>query len=92
MIIQTRLDKDKIYTTHAQPITEILKDNHELSKGDGWSEDKELRHLARIPTISYYEMLKKYPGIQDGDEESKQKEMYRALRDPEFSIFKLRHE
>lgn len=92
MLIQAETNKDKFKFLHAQHIGSILDGNKELAKEDGWSKDKGMRHLARIPNLTFYKMIQKYPGINDGDNASKQKELYKALHDPEFEIFRLRHE
>lgn len=92
MIIRTLLDKDKFEITHVQQVGDILYSNKELAKGDGYDESREHRHLARIPTIVFYKMLQKYPEINEGDYIQKQKALYNALKDPEFSIYQLRHE
>lgn len=92
MIIHTEFNKDKFKFVHYQDMDGIIQGNKELAKGDGWDKDRNHRHLARIPNLAYFKMIKKYPEVLDGDALSKQKALYKALADPEFAIFKLRHE
>jgi len=46
--------KDKTIITHYQ-LTEHIKQNvRKISKnGDGWSQDREYKHIARIPAILF---------------------------------------
>ena len=92
MIIRTELNRDKFEIHHYQDISDILRSNKEMAKGDGWDESHEHRHLARIPTLAYYKMIQKYPDIMEGDWRSKQRSLYKALKDPEFEMYQLRHE
>lgn len=92
MIIHSEVNKDKFKFVHYEDIEGVLASNRELAKGDGWDKTKEHRHLARIPNLAYFKMVQKYPEVLEGDAQTKQKALYKALADPEFSIFKLRHE
>lgn len=92
MIIHSEYAGDKLKIVHAQDHRDIIQSNKELSKSDGWDKERGLRHLARIPITAYYSMIKKYPEIQVGDWRSKQRALIKALADPEFNIWKLRHE
>lgn len=62
-------DKDQFRTRQYEDITELLKFNHEMRKDEnhqnGFSADRELRWIGRIPQATFIEHYQKYPEARD---------------------------
>jgi hypothetical protein len=88
------IDKDKVNIFHAERVPDsFYKANQEQRKDKraGWSKDGDLRHVARVPAIKFYEWVRNYPEILSGDKKEGDKALWKLLRDQEIlrSVEKL---
>lgn len=90
MIIKAKTEKDKFKFLHGQDMTptlEYTKYLRETGASNGYSKDRSYRHIGEIPTLLYYEYLKKYPELIDGDRAQQHKILRKIFAEhPELRV------
>ena len=66
-----------------QDVSGILEDNKRLreSPGNGFTDNRSMRHIARIDVVDWYNALQKGYHLEDPDPQIQSKEIRRYLRD-----------
>ena len=90
MIIKAKFEKDKFEFTHAQDMKPVMEYADILRKNgtnNGYSKDRNYRHIGEIPTLLYHEYLQKYPELLMGEPKDKHRILKKILTEhPEFKI------
>jgi len=76
---------DQVIVTNNEKLDDQMKHNYELRKNEnnGFSVDREFRRIASIPNSVFYEWMKQYPEIVQGDRELRDKTLKKLLKKPE---------
>lgn len=84
------VEGDKIKGFHVENVTEIVRQAAEDRKdrNNGWTKERTMRHIARLPNHAYLEARKKYPEIDNFVDRAENKRVWHKIRkDPEFSCY-----
>jgi hypothetical protein len=81
-------DGDKVRAVHAESVDEVLRANQldRLTEGNGWTKQRDFRHIARITPLTYLNIQEKYPDILSSDRVIRDRAWKKALVDPEFAL------
>lgn len=84
------VDKDRFFFHHREDETALLKQNYESRKdpNNGYSKTKEFQKIASFSMLGWMRVIQKYPEVTQGDSDQRQKAIYKALRDPEFDLYR----
>lgn len=76
---------DQIIVTNNEKLDDQMKHNYELRKSEnnGFSVDREFRRIASVPNSVFFEWMKEFPEIVQGDRELRDKTLKKLLRRPE---------
>ena len=68
----TTYDGDEFTMHHVQPTLSIKEEAHDMRVhgNNGWTKDKNFRHIAHIPALDAAMLEKKMPGIFDPQDKS----------------------
>lgn len=85
--VTARFVDGKIVATHVENVDAVARANQEARKEprNNWSKDRTFRHIARVPVMTYYAILRRYPDIRAVLPQDRKKAWHRVLQDPEFS-------
>lgn len=84
------VDGDKITVTNNEYVGDVMEHNEQLKRAgnNGFSQDREFRRIATIPNSVFFEWMRHYPEIMQGDRELRDKTLKKLLKKPENSWLK----
>lgn len=76
---------DEIKITNNEYVGDVMDNNSQLRSdlNNGFSVDREFRRIASIPNSVFYEWIRHYPEITQGDRELRDKTLKKLLKKPE---------
>ena len=91
--LKVTLEGSQIVCTHSEVVTPLLQQAYEERKDDqnGWTRGRHFRKIADLSPLAFLNLKQKYPEIDSVEPRERQKAWRRALRDPEFELFRTTH-
>ena len=82
---QVEFKGDEIIVTNTENLDPQMRHNYDLrnSEGNGFTADRQYRRIASIPNLTYFEWIKAYPELVQGDKELREKTLKKLIKKPE---------